>query len=154
MFRAGVDKSEIVNFLREKLANEGIHEKLTIIDPYFFSRGKFGDTQDVINEILSPLSDSIKELEIVTSKRNYNKTIHDTVSKKLYFLRINVIHENDFHDRFWIIDERKAFVVGTSINSFGNKHFYIQDDFLSQRDTESILSFYKHSLPISTSTID
>ena len=154
MFRAGTDKSEIVKFLIEELGNEGIHEKLTIIDPYFFSRGKFGDTQDVISDILSPFNGYIKELEVVTSKRNYNRTIYDAVVKNLDFLKITVIHENDFHDRFWIIDEKKAFVVGTSINSFGNKHFYIQDDFLSQRDTESILSFYKEAIPVSNSTID
>lgn len=44
---------------------------------------------------------------------------------------------------FWIVDEAKGFVIGTSVNGMGKKHFFIQDDYLSQEDTQCVLSLYR-----------
>lgn len=143
MFEKGVAESEVVNVLIDKLHRGNLRNKLTVIDGYFLSDNRFGDTQRRIGNILEPFKGSVDFLEIITSVKHFNKVNSEPLSKRLYYLTVSVIIKNDFHDRFWIIDDRQAFVVGTSINSFGNKHFFIQDDFLSFNDTQTILSLYR-----------
>ena len=124
----------MIKFIQNKIRKAQQSQKLTIIDPYFFNNGKLSLAEKpTILEILKPF-DQLKQLEIVT-KKNYNKKNFEWYEKSLPKIEINVIAEEDFHDRFWIIDERKAFIVGTSVNGFGNKHFFIQDDYLSGSDT-------------------
>ena len=144
MFEKGVEESKIVDCLIGKLHDGNLRDKLTVIDAYFFSGSeKFGDTQRRINSILDPFKRDVRFLDVITSSKNFNKNNYEALSKRLYYLTVNVIKKDNFHDRFWIIDERLAFVVGTSINTFGNKHFFIQDDFLSFNDTGTLLALYK-----------
>lgn len=143
MFEAGIELDKIEEFLRRKLTEGCLQEKLTIIDPYFFSKGNFGDVQNIMADILLPFQDMLQTLEVVTSKRNCNKKSYIKLTTQLRPLSIEILYNDNFHDRFWIIDERLAFVVGASVNGFGKRHFFIQDDYLSPKDTKTILAMYK-----------
>lgn len=145
MFEAGVELAKVEEFLRGKLEHANLQEKLTIIDRYFFSNGDFGGAQKFMPAILAPFLHTVEILEVVTStsKGHYNKKSAMRLAAQLSSLSIRVFSEDKFHDRFWIVDEKLAFVVGTSINGFGKRHFFIQDDYLSPKDTETILEMYR-----------
>lgn len=143
MFEAGIKMSKIVECLHHKLDSGSLSRKLTVIEPYFFSSGGFGLTKNTIISVLEPFRDRLEVLEVVTVKDNCNARNRAEIERVLDFLEIQVIYEEKFHDRFWIIDDERAFVVGASINGFGNKHFFIQDDFLSVNDTNDILRLYR-----------
>jgi len=149
MFRAGCDLSEIINFLVEKLNTEDSLEKLTIIDPYFFkySHSKFAIPKNVMVDTLSNFT-GLQILEIVTPS-DYTvakkEKLELEIKKVIPNLELNIIHTYGFHDRFWIMNERKGFIVGTSLNGMTNKHFFIQDDFLSDKDIRELLEIYREA---------
>lgn len=142
MFEAGIELSKVEKFLENKLRSGGLQKKLTIIDPYFFSTGNFGKVQNLMNNVLTPFRSTLEILEVVTSTF-YSKDCSRKLASQLKPVSIRIFSEDKFHDRFWIIDEKKAFVVGASVNGFGGRHFFIQDDFLSAKDTQTILGMYK-----------
>ena len=144
MFEKGTADKDVIEFIQSKIRKAKLTKKLTIIDPYFFNSGKLSLAEKpTILEILKPFN-QLEKLEIIT-KKNYNKANFEWYKKSLKNVDITVIAEENFHDRFWIIDENKAFIVGTSVNGFGNKHFFIQDDYLSDNDTQTLLNLYTKS---------
>lgn len=149
MFRAGCDINHITEFLRIKLMNGRNLRKLTIIDPYFFKYGnsKFSIPKQVMVDTLNGFN-SLEILEIVTPT-DYTVTkkekLEAEIKKVLPRVQLNVIHTSGFHDRFWIMNENKGFIVGTSLNGMNNKHFFIQDDYLSDRDIQELLAIYKNT---------
>ena len=34
---------------------------------------------------------------------------------------INFLFSSEFHDRFWLVNDNKGFISGTSLNGFGKK---------------------------------
>lgn len=141
MFKKGTAVEEVTEFLIEKIRSAGVRSKITIIDAYFFSSSSYSIT-DLLKKILEPFEDRISTIEIITiakiNKSNYQQFKHDFSNYD-----IRVFKSDDFHDRFWIIDDSKAFIVGASINGIGRKHFFVQDDYLTQKDTDELLSLYK-----------
>ena len=60
-----------------------------------------------------------------TGIEKYNKQYHN----------LTIIRNNDFHDRYFIIDNKKIYQSGTSINNAGNKTFSInllEDKFVNE----------------------
>ncbi len=146
MFEKGVAESEVVKVLIGKLRISNLRSRLTIIDGHFFSKNtQFGDTKRRISAVLEPFKERIQFLDIVTSPHDFNENYYNTLSNHLNFLSVTVTKNNDFHDRFWIVDENQAFIVGASINGIGKKHFFIQDDFLSYNNTQTLLLLYKNN---------
>ena len=149
MFRAGCDLSEIIKFLVKKLKTVESLEKLTIIDPYFFkySHSKFAIPKNVMVDTLSNFTE-LQILEIVTPS-DYTvakkEKLELEIKKIIPNLESNIVHTQGFHDRFWIMNERKGFIVGTSLNGMTNKHFFIQDEFLSDKDIRELLEIYRET---------
>lgn len=146
MFKKGVAESEVVKVLITKLRTSDLRNRLTIIDGHIFSkskRTKFSDTKRIISDVLEPFKNKIRFLDVITSSQDFQEKYYNTLSNYLNYLTLTVSTNSDFHDRFWIVDERQAFIVGTSINGIGNKHFFIQDDFLSYNDTQTLLLLYR-----------
>lgn len=151
MFEAGCSISEITDFLKTKLQfGDGVN-KLTIIDPYFFRYGhsKFSLSKDVMVNTLEGFP-TLRTLEIVTSPdytvRKKEKLEQEIIKVVPNLNSINIIHVDAFHDRFWIMNDEKGFVVGTSVNGMGNKHFFIQDDYLSDRDIHQLLELFRNTI--------
>ncbi len=142
MFKKGVNTDEVSNFLIEKITNANIQSKLTIIDAYFFSNSQYSIT-DLLDNILEPFKNSISIIEIVTFEQKINQENYKSFIDKFKDFEVKVFSSQDFHDRFWIIDDSKAFIVGASMNGIGNKHFFIQDDYLTQNDCNDLLNLYK-----------
>lgn len=141
MFKKGTAVEEVTEFLREKIRNAGVRSKITIIDAYFFSKSSYSIT-NLMKDILEPFEDRISTIEIITIAK-INKNDYERFKRDFSNYDIRVFKSDDFHDRFWIIDDSKAFMVGASINGIGRKHFFVQDDYLTQKDTDELLSLYK-----------
>lgn len=97
-------------------------KELIIVDPY-------ADTTllDIIRKLncnvilITKDNDKLSNMEI----EKYNKQYHN----------LKVIRNNDFHDRYFIIDQKKIYHSGTSINNAGTKIFSInllEDNFVKQ----------------------
>jgi len=141
MFKKGTAVEEVTEFLIEKIRKAGIRSKITIIDAYFFSSSSYSIT-NLMKDILEPFKNKISTIEIVTVAK-INKNDYERFKRDFSNYDIRVFKCDDFHDRFWIIDDSKAFIVGASINGIGRKHFFVQDDYLTQKDTDELLSLYK-----------
>ena len=74
------------------------------------------------------LLDIIKRLDIkvtiITKKDNF-LTKQDIIKYKEQYNNLEVIYDNSFHDRYFIIDEIQVYHCGTSINRIGYKTFSI-----------------------------
>ena len=123
----------------------------------------FKDSQELINCDVSDgfekltIDDNFEELEsikVIIPKQNYKgkekqqkKNIEELLKNKSLGKFTKLVAdpiENKFHDRFWIINDNKAFIVGASINGMSSKHFYIQDNFLTEADTTTLLCLYQN----------
>ena len=148
MFEAGCDIDNVTEFLQQKLKYGVGINKLTIIDPYFFkySNSKFAISKKILVDTLANFS-NLTTLEVVTpatyTVRKKEKLEAEIISVVPNLHSIDIIHIDAFHDRFWISNDEKGFLVGTSINGIGNKHFFIQDDYLSSTDIEVLLNLYR-----------
>ncbi len=153
MFKQGSSHHEICSFISSKLSQAGLSQKLTIIDPYGLAydiqRPKnLKNPTTILTEILEPLRGCFHSLELVIGLQNSTNRPEqhvDTLKSNLG-VDIQVLRAPSFHDRFWIVDDRLAFIVGTSLNSFGNKHFFIQNSFLDHEDTELLLNLYRNGV--------
>lgn len=158
MFRQGSSPHEICSFISSKLSQAGLSQKLTIIDPYALAYdidnpGKnLHNPTTILTDILEPHRGKFHSLEFVIgakstkkSTKNHPKQHIDNLKNSLN-IDVKYIRAPAFHDRFWIVDDRLAFIVGTSLTSFGNKHFFIQNSFLDRDDTELLLNLYRNGV--------
>ena len=103
------DAYELISSIVSKANN-----KIIIIDPYF-------DYQSLIFlKKVSPKVDRIiyKSCYSTLSIGEINKFI-------IQYGKITVINNNDFHDRFIIIDDKECYSIGSSLNYAGTKTFGI-----------------------------
>jgi hypothetical protein len=77
---------------------------------------------NLMKDILEPFKNKISTIEIVTVAK-INKNDYERFKRDFSNYDIRVFKSDDFHDRFWIIDDSK--------------------DYLTQKDTDELLSLYK-----------
>ena len=95
-------------------------KELVIIDPY----------ADIT------MLDLIRNIEcsIILITSNKSKLLKSEIDKfNKQYNKLKVIKNNSFHDRYFILDKKKIYHIGTSINHMGNKVFSInllEDDLI------------------------
>lgn len=89
-----------------------VSKELIIIDAYA-DKSLLDYIRDINSKIIIITSNKskIKDIEIEKFNKQYNK--------------LEVIYNNMFHDRYFIIDKESVFHVGTSLNHIGEKIFSI-----------------------------
>lgn len=92
---------------------ESVENELIIIDPYFDNKSL---------EIFKTKK-NIKCILIKSSKSKIDNDIIEAFSKEYFPISFKI--NNDFHDRFLIVDFKTIFHIGTSLNYLGNKIFVI-----------------------------
>lgn len=100
------------------------NKKIIIIDNY---------VDKTILDILTKIDNKIKIIIICDKETTYLKDI-DVNKYNEEFNNLKVVYNNSFHDRFFIIDNKKVYHCGSSINRIGYKTFAINkldDDVLS-----------------------
>ena len=128
-------KNKVENIVKD---NSYVKEKIVF-------KGEVFDAYELISSIISKATNNVKiidpyfdyqsfiYLKKVSPKidRIIYKSYHSTLSIKEInkFIRqygyVTVIDNNDFHDRFIIIDDKECYSIGSSLNYAGNKTFGI-----------------------------
>lgn len=145
----GTPDNKIIPIVQKYLDRIGVDKELIIIDPYFYAtRPKNPNYVAVLGQILEKYLSTIENLIIVTSSYKIDFTIKNQIEStlKLKKSNLNIIHKenDDFHDRYWISGAReKGIVMGTSLNSLGNKFALL--DRLNKNDIDDIIEELKSS---------
>lgn len=89
---------------------------LYITDPYLFPRSFDSDYPEILIDLLIYTKVSI--IKVITHD-NYNAALYKMVKSKINNKDIQLFTSDKFHDRFWITNKIKGFVMGTSLNGIG-----------------------------------
>ena len=103
------DAYELISSIVSKANN-----KIIIIDPYF-------DYQSLI--FLKKVSPKVDR--IIYKSRYSTLSIEEINKFIVQYGKITVVDNNDFHDRFIIIDDKECYSIGSSLNYAGTKTFGI-----------------------------
>jgi hypothetical protein len=109
--------------------------KLTIIDPYLFPDKYDTDYPQLLVDILSYFT-NLTEIKFITGFKHYDVNLYSNISSILN-ISCSCTQNNEWHDRFWIIDDSKGLFVGSSLNGIGKKHTLI--DKLDDVDISDII---------------
>ena len=139
-----VNKQVLKNTEDIKLLNESFkkfEEKRKINEIYF--NGQIYDAYSKIHDIFknatekliiidsyadNTLLDIIKRLNIeviIITKKDNLLTHQDIIKYNKQYHNLKVIYNNDFHDRYFLIDDKEIYHCGASINRIGYKTFSI-----------------------------
>lgn len=126
------DHSEKIELL---MSNFNIDEKIYLPGNTY---NAYSDLIKIFKEATKSIAiiDSYADINLLDIIKNFNiKILLITTNKKLTTLDIkkynseyhnlSIIYSNIFHDRFIIIDNKKLYHIGSSINSIGKKIFMI-----------------------------
>jgi hypothetical protein len=136
----------LVAVVRGMLERLAATRELLVIDRYLFPKRPANDYLDTLVSVVQPLLDSVSRLVLITSK------VHDTIllgefKDRLRVLRptCEVLHRvsEDFHDRFWIVDQARGLVVGTSLNGLGRRYALV--DYVDETDVAEIVTTLKRN---------
>ncbi|MBR1442330.1 MAG: hypothetical protein IJ583_02210 [Firmicutes bacterium] len=134
--------NKINDYIKEALIKTENREELIIIDSYLFCKPytDYEEYQSMLIELLQKLN--FKQIIAINNTKNnsYCNDLKETIEKNLPDdSTLKEISCNKIHDRFLIVNRNKGIVIGTSLNSFGNKMFYMNH--LDDIDTETILNY-------------
>lgn len=127
----------------EYLKNLNIKDNtLFITDPYLFPYRHFSWYETGLTSLFKELSP--KNIVVYISENNLCKELFQRVNDELKKSNITLNHvkRDDYHDRFWICQEKeKGIVLGISLNYEKVKKAYIEE--LNYTDTKTIIDDLK-----------
>lgn len=127
--------TKIMEYLNKILVNG---DELLVIDPYIFSNS--GESYK--NKLINIFNKSnYRNITVITNFYNTDKEFLKYIQENVPRLK-QIKYTKDFHDRFWIADNKKGFVLGTSLNGIGKKYCLI--DYLDNDDVSEIVSIVKN----------
>ena len=136
------ERDLLIRILNKQLVSLNPSESIIIIDPYFFlEKTAYQEGYiDLIREVFKPVVPQVGSIIFIT-KSNYDPALYQKVAQ--IFARINpkirvfIKTTEDFHDRWWIVDEVKGLFIGTSLNGIGRK--YALSDYIDEKDVADIM---------------
>jgi len=138
----GETDTNIVGFFHKYLNKVEIDNELIIIDPYFYHPTNANYIPKVVS-IISPYLPTLETLRIITMPGTKitpaTKTGIETELKAMK-PTLSIVHttSQDFHDRFWISNNReKGIISGGSLSTYGGKYCLI--DRLNTSDVREIV---------------
>lgn len=152
LVKVGATQSSVLNVLQKYLDKVGIDKELVIVDPYFYAPNpKNPDYILLLTTVLTKYLPTVSNLIIVTLPNTPTRNLIDlTMKSKIEtslkavnpLLNIISVTSNNYHDRFWISNNRtKGILVGSSLNSLGNKYALV--DRLNITDVREIITELK-----------
>jgi len=141
---AGTSQLKIINVLTKYLSKVGVDNELIIIDPFFLAPTRLPNYVQLVESILINFLGTIDVIRLITTANpsKIDPTLLGQINTalKVHKPTLQIIHTttNNFHDRFWISNNRKKGVVtGTSLNGFGNKFALV--DRLNTSDVRDVV---------------
>lgn len=138
----GATKNNIIDAMHKYLDKIGVDNELIIIDPYFYAPTTDTTYPTTIELTLDKYLSQVNTLHIITYPNKVDKALKTTIETNLKTKKasLNILHKtsNDYHDRFWISNNReKGILTGTSLNGFGKKYSLL--DRLNTSDVRDII---------------
>ena len=146
----GATQNHIVDTMHKYLDKIGVDNELIIIDPYFYAPTTDTTYPTTIDLILSKYLPQVDTLHIITFPNKVDVTLRTAIETNLKTKNtsLNILHKtsNNYHDRFWISNNReKGILTGTSLNGYGKRYSLL--DRLNTSDVREIVgSLQTHGL--------
>lgn len=139
----GATQNTIVDALHKYLDKVGIDNELIIIDPYFFAPTSDTTYLSTIDLTLDKYLPRIDTLNIITYPNKVDAILKTAIETNLKTKKpsLNILHKtsNEYHDRFWISNNReKGILTGTSLNGYGKRYSLL--DRLNTSDVRDIVN--------------
>jgi hypothetical protein len=144
----GESQNNIIKFLHKYIEKVGIDKELIIIDPYFYASTPDITYVDLVDLTLQKFIPLIEVIYIITDPRKVDPILKTIIENKLKYSKpsLQIIHKTsiEFHDRFWISNNREhGIITGTSLNGYGKKYSLI--DRLNTSDVREIINILESS---------
>jgi len=111
--------------LRNRVKNA---KTLVICDPYILTIREGDDPEDYVHQLREVLPESLSKLVLVHSQTKENHLMREIIIHTFpNSLPVHIFKCSAIHDRVWIVDNKSAFVTGTSFNSIGYRLSFIID---------------------------
>lgn len=117
-------RTEAINHLRVGFSGA---KQLVICDPYFLLSNSRISKADYLSGIDTIIPKTVTNIELYVKPRKRDFEVAAGFTKLCQERSIKLIcrKTDELHDRVWIVDSTRAFVVGASFNGLGNKCAFI-----------------------------
>lgn len=114
-------------------------KQLVICDPYFLLPNSKTSKADYLSGINVVIPKTVKVIELYVKPRKRDAEVATAFTKLCQDRGIKLIcrKTDELHDRVWIVDSTRAFVVGASFNGLGNKCAFILE--LPEQDRRNFI---------------
>jgi hypothetical protein len=115
-------------------------KQLTICDPYFLLSNSKISKQEYLAGIDTVIPSTVKNIELYVKPRKRDAEVASGFTSLCQQRGIKLVcrKTDEIHDRVWITDSTRAFVVGASFNGLGNKCAFILE--LPEEDRRNFIS--------------
>lgn len=129
-------RAEAVDYLRTGFSGA---RQLVICDPYFLLSNSKTSKADYLSGIDAVIPQTAKSVELYVKPRTRDAVVAAGFNKLCKDRGIKLICRttDELHDRVWIVDSTRAFVVGASFNGLGNKCTFILE--LPEKDRQNFI---------------
>lgn len=102
-------------------------KQLVICDPYFLLSNTKNSKADYLAGIDDVIPKTVKTIDLYVKPKKRDTEVADGFTKLCQDrgIKLTCRKTDELHDRVWIVDSTRAFVVGASFNGLGNKCAFI-----------------------------
>lgn len=129
-------KAEAIDYMRNGFSGA---KQLIICDPYFLLSNNKKSKTDYLTGINDVIPKTVKCIELYVKPRKRDAEVADGFTKLCQDrgIKLTCRKTDELHDRVWIVDSTRAFVVGASFNGLGNKCAFILE--LPEKDRNNFI---------------
>lgn len=142
-YDGSMNKAKTIHYLSNRINGCMSDEKneIIIFDPYL--RQLDANDVETFIKIFEPHAKRISSFIFSIGKKDsLESEKHCQKISNTLGIEIKIFKCLHIHDRFWMSKQGYAFVVGCSINSFGDHIFYIQNDHMYEKEKEGLLNYF------------
>jgi hypothetical protein len=117
-------RTEAIDYMRSGFSGA---KQLVICDPYFLLSNSRTSKADYLAGVDVVVPKTVKAIELYVKPRKRDAEVAAGFTKLCQDrgIKLTCRKTEELHDRVWIVDSTRAFVVGASFNGLGNKCAFI-----------------------------
>ena len=117
-------RAEAIDYMQDGFSGA---KQLVICDPYFLLSNNKNSKTDYLAGIDAVIPKTVKVIELFVKPRKRDAEVASGLTKLCQDrgIKLTCRKTEELHDRVWIVDSTRAFVVGASFNGLGNKCAFI-----------------------------
>ncbi len=129
-------RTEAIDYLHDGFSGA---KQLVICDSYFLLSNNKNSKTEYLAGINAVIPKTVKTIELYVKPRKRDAEVAAGFNKlcKDRDIKLTCRKTDELHDRVWIVDSTRAFVVGASFNGLGNKCAFILE--LPEQDRRNFI---------------